>query len=66
MKTSRQMKIKSLAELDVPPASEPKHEEIAALARSIWEQNGRPDGRDLENWLLAESQIRQQRASTRA
>jgi hypothetical protein len=60
------MTIKSLTELDVLPASEPKHEEIAALARSIWEKNGRPEGRDIEHWLLAESQIRQQRASTRA
>ena len=31
---------------------------IAVRAREIWEQNGRPSGRDLEFWLQAESEIR--------
>ena len=26
-------------------------------AREIWEENGRPEGRDLEFWLQAESEI---------
>jgi hypothetical protein len=30
---------------------------IAARAREIWEQNGRPQDRDLEFWLQAESEI---------
>jgi predicted RNA-binding Zn ribbon-like protein len=30
---------------------------ISARAREIWEQNGRPAGRDLEFWLQAESEI---------
>lgn len=34
------------------------HEEIAAAAYSIWEQEGRPEGRDVEHWLQAELQIR--------
>lgn len=34
-----------------------KHE-ITARARDIWEQNGRPSGRDVEFWLQAESEIR--------
>jgi hypothetical protein len=32
-------------------------EEITARARALWEQNGRPSGRDLEFWLQAESEI---------
>jgi hypothetical protein len=43
------------------PAGEPTREEIAAVAYSIWEQEGWPDGRDVENWLKAEAQIRQHR-----
>jgi hypothetical protein len=30
---------------------------INARAQKIWEQNGRPSGRDLEFWLQAESEI---------
>jgi len=33
-------------------------QEITERAREIWEQNGRPEGRDLEFWLQAESEIR--------
>ena len=32
-------------------------EEIKARARELWEQNGRPTGRDLEFWLQAEAEI---------
>jgi hypothetical protein len=31
--------------------------EIKVRAYDLWEQNGRPDGRDLEFWLQAESEI---------
>jgi hypothetical protein len=46
------------------PASRGSHpiateESIASRAYSLWEQAGRPHGRDLEYWLLAESQVRQ-------
>jgi len=37
----------------------PMKEDIAKLAHHIWEQEGRPDGRDLDIWLRAESQIKQ-------
>ena len=30
---------------------------ISARAHELWEQNGRPPGRDLEFWLQAESEI---------
>lgn len=32
-------------------------QEITTRARELWEQNGRPADRDLEFWLLAESEI---------
>ena len=32
---------------------------IASHAYTLWEQAGRPHGRDLEYWFLAESQLRQ-------
>ena len=32
-------------------------DEIRTRARELWEQNGRPEGRDLEFWLKAESEI---------
>lgn len=32
-------------------------EEIKARARELWEQNGRPAGRDWEFWLQAEAEI---------
>ena len=32
-------------------------EEIRTRARKLWEKNGRPEGRDLEFWLQAESEI---------
>jgi len=34
-----------------------KRDEIKKRARELWEQNGRPGGRDLEFWLKAESEI---------
>ncbi|HEU0039353.1 MAG TPA: DUF2934 domain-containing protein [Verrucomicrobiae bacterium] len=35
----------------------PPDEKIAALARQLWEQDGRQTGRDLEYWLKAERQL---------
>jgi hypothetical protein len=31
----------------------PTNEEIAACAHAIWEQEGHPEGRDVEHWLAA-------------
>lgn len=39
-------------------------QEITLRAREIWEQNGRPSGRDLEFWLQAESEIRERSTVT--
>jgi hypothetical protein len=35
------------------------HDQIAQRAYEIFVERGRPEGRDLEHWLLAESQLRQ-------
>jgi len=35
----------------------PTHEEIALRAYQIWEQEGRPPGRDHEHWKLAEQEL---------
>jgi len=40
------------------------HQEIAAVAYSIFEQNGQIPGRDVENWLQAEAQLREERKRT--
>ncbi len=37
--------------------SKPTHDDIARRAREIYERSGRIPGRDLENWLEAESQL---------
>ena len=38
--------------------SNPRPEQIALLAYHIWEQEGRPAGREQEHWLQAESQMK--------
>lgn len=40
-------------------ASRRQREEIRARARELWEENGRPSGRDLEFWLQAEREIQE-------
>lgn len=42
-----------------PTPREPTHDEIALCAMTIWIEEGRPEGRDLEHWLLAEARLRQ-------
>lgn len=37
--------------------TEVKQEEIAARAYRIWEQEGRPPGKEVEHWLRAEWEI---------
>ena len=40
----------------------PDENEIRHRAREIWEENGRPAGRDLEFWLQAEREFREAEA----
>jgi Protein of unknown function (DUF2934) len=35
----------------------PTHDDIAALAYALWEQQGCPEGTSEENWLTAEKQL---------
>ena len=57
---SAKPKIKSRAtRITTPPRPEPTHDDIALCAMSIWEEEGRPQGRELEHWLLAEARLRQ-------
>ncbi len=44
--------------------SEPTRLEIAARAYQIYIAKGRPQGRDMENWLEAESQLKSERRKT--
>jgi hypothetical protein len=37
-----------------------EHDEIADRAYQLWEERGRPEGRDLEFWLEAEAEIRRE------
>jgi hypothetical protein len=41
----------------------PTRDEIAALAYAIYERGGRVAGRDIENWLQAEAELRTERRS---
>ena len=44
---------------NAPKQSEnPAEGDIAALAYQIWEQEGRPDGRDRVHWTKAEGQLK--------
>jgi len=36
------------------------HEQIAERARQIWEQHGRPQGEDEQNWREAERQLKKE------
>jgi hypothetical protein len=38
--------------------NDPAHDQIAARAHQLWEERGRPTGRDLEFWLEAEAEAR--------
>lgn len=51
----------------LPPVQQPQsrtpftREQIAHQARTIWEREGRPDGRELEHWFQAERELSVQR-----
>ena len=48
------------AAASVTPRREITTELIAARAYNLWEQQGRPQGNEVQNWLLAESQLKQE------
>lgn len=57
MKTELRM-AKKISETSSSPVS---HEAIARRAYEIWEGEGRPDGRAIEHWLLAVSELQSAR-----
>jgi hypothetical protein len=42
------------------------HEEISKRAREIWEREGCPEGRDIEHWLQAETELAHENHGVRA
>lgn len=59
MKTTKQKKDVTPRLLTNGEHSELAHDEIARLAYSLWEQQGRPHGQEVGIWLQAEVQLRQ-------
>jgi hypothetical protein len=45
---------------------EPTHEEIAKCAQTIYEREGRPQGRAMQHWLQAEAQLHAERKAAAA
>jgi hypothetical protein len=56
MKPKKSSRLSPESSSVLPPPPTP--EQIAALAHAIWVDRGRPEGRDLDNWLEAERQLR--------
>jgi hypothetical protein len=50
------------ARTEMSSPQEISNDMIAVRAFIIWEQQGRPHGRDVANWLLAESQLKQEQS----
>ena len=50
--------------LQEKPMSEPSRKEIENRAYQLWEENGRPPGREDEFWRLAEQELRNQDKSS--
>jgi hypothetical protein len=48
---------KNFAQSEKKSPGKPSHEEIAKRAYEIFEQSGREPGRDMENWLAAETEL---------
>jgi len=42
--------------------ADPDHDSIAALAHQLWMARGCPVGSDLDDWYLAESMLKSQKA----
>jgi hypothetical protein len=64
MKRSKNAKNPPAPQSNTAQLAAPTSEEIAACAYSIWEQEGRPEGREVEHWLAAEIQLRQARCQS--
>lgn len=49
-----------LAQPSTPPQSKVPHEKICKRAYEKWVSRGRPHGTDLQDWLEAEAELRQE------
>ena len=58
MKNNKEKKQKSSPPSPGSAPDQPVDDLIAALAYTIWAQEGRPEGREVEHWLQAETQLR--------
>jgi hypothetical protein len=54
MKSNKSPRPNFVASRALPPT----HEQIEALAHAIWVDRGCPEGRELDNWLEAERQLK--------
>ena len=52
-----------MAKKSIQSEPKPTHEEIARRAYEIFEERGRPHGRDQEHWLEAEAQLKAPKAA---
>ncbi len=43
--------------MQIETSNQADHNQVSSRAQTLWEQAGRPDGRDLEFWLQAEVEI---------
>jgi hypothetical protein len=59
-RSARATASKAAAASIAAPGHEITRDLIAARAYIIWEQQGRPQGNDVANWLLAESQLKEE------
>jgi hypothetical protein len=62
MATSRKVQGSTKTRESVPQAQRsaaggPAPEKIAARAYEIWQESGRPEGKDAENWYRAEREL---------
>jgi len=66
MKTPRMRQLNSAKEKAPPkttPSTPPTHEEIRQRAHQIYAARGGTSGKELEDWLLAEQQLKQGRGA---
>ncbi len=50
----------------VPPASVPVEDQIRLRAYELYEERGREDGRDIDDWLRAEAEVVRKRSRIHA
>jgi hypothetical protein len=64
MKPARTTAIPRQTPTQVTKSTPDLQEQIRRRAYELYEQRGRGDGRDLDDWLQAESEVKQQKAKT--